>query len=99
MDYYSLSRPEMVDFVPQSAKKILDVGCGEGRFGSSFKKEGSEGEVWGVEIDREAALVAQKHLDRVMVGNISDLLDALPDRYFDCVVFNGVLEHLVDPYP
>jgi 2-polyprenyl-3-methyl-5-hydroxy-6-metoxy-1,4-benzoquinol methylase len=94
--YYSGKRPEMLDFVPPTAKKVLDVGCGEGGFGAALKKKDME--IWGVEISGESALIAQEHLDRVMVGDVIDLLDALPDRYFDCIVFNDVLEHLVDPY-
>jgi len=94
--YYSERRPEMIAFVPPSSKNILDVGCGEGWFGASLKDRGME--IWGVEIDRESARVAQKHIDRVIVGDINDLLDVLPDRYFDCIVFNDILEHLADPY-
>jgi 2-polyprenyl-3-methyl-5-hydroxy-6-metoxy-1,4-benzoquinol methylase len=32
------------------------------------------------------------------VGNISKLISELPDNYFDTIVCNDVLEHLLDPY-
>ena len=51
----------------------------------------------GIEADAEAAAVATTRLDRVVAGRFPD--DIGPeDGPFDCVVFNDVLEHLVDPW-
>ena len=94
--YYKRDRPEMLDFIPSSSGKILDVGCGEGCFGLKLKKLGME--VWGIELNRESAVIAQKKLNRVIIGDVFNLIDDLPDHYFDCVVFNDVLEHLIDPF-
>lgn len=95
--YYAKARTEMLDFVPADAKNVLDIGCATGVFGALVKKY-CGAEVWGVEIDEEAALMAQKNIDTVLVGDITNLLRELPDTYFDCIVCNDVLEHLVDPY-
>ena len=95
--YYTQTRPEMTNFVPKNASKILEVGCGEGLFGGQLKQK-LHAEVWGVELDNNAAALAQKKLDKVLVGDISQLISRLPEAYFDCVVFNDVLEHLVDPF-
>jgi len=45
-----------------------------------------------------AAQQAQNVLDKVLVGDIADLMDELPANYFDIVVCNDVLEHMVDPF-
>lgn len=95
--YYSLSRPEMLKFVPDHVKHLLDVGCGEGFFGSMVKME-RKAEVWGIEIDPRSAEIASMKLDKVFNGDVSQLIQALPCDYFDCVTFNDVLEHIVDPY-
>ena len=95
--YYAQTRPEMISFIPKSAGKILDVGCGEGMFGWQLKQK-LNAEVWGVELDNNAAALAQKKINRVLIGDISQLIHELPDAYFDCIVFNDVLEHLVDPF-
>lgn len=95
--YYAQARPEMIDFIPISSNKILDAGCGEGEFSRQLKDE-LNAEVWGAEIDPNAAALAKKKIDRVIVGDISQLINKLPDAYFDCIVFNDVLEHLVDPF-
>ena len=93
--YFGGDRPEMLKFIPSAARYILDVGCGKGKFGAILQKKGCE--VWGVELDASAAEEASKKLFRVVHGNITSNLD-LPENYFDCIVFNDVLEHLVDPW-
>jgi len=62
-----------------------------------LKQRGAR-EVWGVEIDEAAGQRARKLLDRVLIGDVAGLIDQLPDEHFDVVVFNDVLEHMVDPF-
>lgn len=93
--FEQVDRCEMVAYVPQDASRILDVGCAVGRFGAMLKKRGPV-EVWGVEPNAGAANAAAKRLDRVLASGFTAELD-LPTSHFDCVVFNDVLEHLVDP--
>ncbi len=95
--YYSNERKEMLRFIPSDAHFVLEVGCGGGIFGSAVKRV-SGAEVWGIEIDNEAALEAKVKLDKVVIGDISGIIPDIPDRKFDCIVFNDVLEHLVDPF-
>lgn len=95
-NYYTCNRFEMLHYVPEQASRILDIGCGAGEFGNALKSQ-RKVEVWGVELSQQAAAEAQTKLDRVIVGSIDDTLP-LPDGYFDCIVFNDVLEHLVDPW-
>jgi 2-polyprenyl-3-methyl-5-hydroxy-6-metoxy-1,4-benzoquinol methylase len=51
-----------------------------------------------VELNIDAAAAAEKNTDKVLAGDIHQLADTLPEAYFDCVVFNDTLEHLVDPF-
>ncbi|MGD0339955.1 MAG: class I SAM-dependent methyltransferase [Bacteroidota bacterium] len=97
MGYYNRCRPEMMDFIPHSAKTILDIGCGEGLFGRQLKQK-INAEVWGIEIDKTAGALAQTIIDKVYIGDIVRLIDDIPNNFFDCIVFNDVLEHLVDPF-
>ncbi len=95
--YYNYDRFEMLKFIPPDVKRVLDVGCAEGSFGKLLKSS-MPTEVWGVENYDEAAQKAEKVLDRVLTGNIENNEIELPDHYFDCIVFNDVLEHLSDPW-
>lgn len=98
-DVYARSgsaRREMLDFVPPDSSRVLDVGCSIGEFGEQLKRERSV-EVWGVEPDPEAAAIAATKLDRVVTGTF-DAEEFSGPIEFDCIVFNDVLEHMVDPY-
>ncbi len=82
--------------VPEGVKDLLDVGCGGGAFGRSLKRERGTIAVTGVELTHWAA-VAEGHLDRVLRIDVER--DQLCDlQQYDCITFNDVLEHLVDPW-
>jgi 2-polyprenyl-3-methyl-5-hydroxy-6-metoxy-1,4-benzoquinol methylase len=95
--YYLGTRHEMLRFIPEGVDTVLEVGCAAGGFGLQLKQRGIR-EVWGVEVVESAGQQARKVLDKVLIGDIADLIDELPVNYFDVVVFNDVLEHLVDPF-
>jgi 2-polyprenyl-3-methyl-5-hydroxy-6-metoxy-1,4-benzoquinol methylase len=100
--YFNAPRQEMLLFVPDSVSRVLEVGCGEGRFSAELKRthatRGSSLKVIGVEIDKDRAEVAKLCLDQVIVANVEhDNLDLAPAS-FDCIIFNDVLEHLVTPW-
>lgn len=96
VSYYVGDRPEMIKFIPQSASKILDIGCGQGKFANFFVN--TERDVWGVEINKDAAEIAKTKLNKVLVGAVEELIDDIPSNYFDVIIFNDVLEHLYDPW-
>jgi 2-polyprenyl-3-methyl-5-hydroxy-6-metoxy-1,4-benzoquinol methylase len=96
--YYANPRPEMMGLLPDSASKILDVGCGSGAFARALKADKAGREVWGIEINSTVAEQARANMDKVLVGDIGELSKDLPKKYFDAVFFNDVLEHLPDPY-
>jgi 2-polyprenyl-3-methyl-5-hydroxy-6-metoxy-1,4-benzoquinol methylase len=95
--YYACPRKEMLKYVPEASRTVLDVGCGEGLFGHALQQQVAGREVWGIEIDPIAAGEAEGQIDKVLVGDVETVLSGLPEGHFDCVVFNDVLEHLVDP--
>lgn len=94
--YYQTERKEMLCYVPEQAKKILEVGCGEGRFSGQLMKDGRS--VWGVEPEEKVAKIAESKLDRVFPCTIEEAFSKLHGEAFDCVIFNDVLEHLLDPW-
>lgn len=96
-EYFVQTRPEMMKFIPKDSNTILDVGCGRGLFGNQLKHK-FNAKVWGIEIDEKEGEQAKEKIDKVFIGDVVKLINEIPDKYFDCIVFNDVLEHLVDPY-
>jgi 2-polyprenyl-3-methyl-5-hydroxy-6-metoxy-1,4-benzoquinol methylase len=94
--YFSEEREEMGSFIPAGVGTLLDVGCGEGGFsGGLIKERGIT--AWGIEPDKNSAKKAGKKLRRVINSDFFGALNRLPDKHFDCAVFNDVLEHMYDP--
>ena len=94
-DYYAQSRSEMLQFIPEDTKRLLDIGCSAGGFGAAVKATIPACEIWGIEPIAGPAKLAAQRLDRVIHGEIGPSTD-LPDAYFDVVTMNDVLEHI--PY-
>ena len=96
-DRYSvLDRPEILPYVPLSARMILDVGCGAGVFAANLKTARAA-TVWGVEPNADWAADAKGRLDHVLAQEFTPDLDLGRTR-FDCIIFNDVLEHMYDPW-
>lgn len=96
--YATSSRPEIHDLVPERAVRFLDVGCNDGGFGQWLMDGRPDREVWGIEPDTAQALKARDILSGgAITGLFPEAMDELTGR-FDCITFNHVLEHMVDPW-
>lgn len=96
-NYYAHSRPEIQELVPKGAKKILDVGCAQGRLGKALK-ERQDCHVTGIECVPEVAKVAKSNIDLVFIGQVEDNISQLPKENFDCIILADVLEHMKEPW-
>lgn len=94
---YESSRDDLVAHLPRDAAEILDVGCARGVLGELVKKR-QKCVVTGVDVDREMTEVARSRLDKVINGDIEDLLDKEVLGQYDCIVCGDVLEHLNNPW-
>lgn len=95
--YYTHNREEVMALVQHAPKRLLDVGCGEGRFATALSQQFGA-EAWGIEMDERAAVEARKTMHQVLHGTFEAVGSQLPRGYFDAVFFNDVLEHMVDPW-
>ena len=55
-DYYHGGRTNMVEFLPDSYQKVLEIGCAKGGFRKYLTKEN---EYWGIEPVEEIAKLAE----------------------------------------
>ncbi len=88
---------KIVSLVPP-ATRVLEFGCATG-YMSQVLKERLGCTVVGIEIDRDAATLAEQHTERVIVGDAEkiDYAAELAGEVFDVVMFADVLEHLKEP--
>jgi len=91
--YYQFYRQDILQFIPETYSKVLEIGCASGKFRANLK---AQNEYWGVELDPSVAAEAQAVLDKVLIGRYEEVSDELPDGYFDLVVCNDVIEHMPD---
>jgi len=90
---------DIVELIPESAQKILDVGCSNGALGNYLRAMNPKCIVDGVEIDEIFCTEAKKKLNHVVNANLNkkQLKELLPDKKFDCIIFADILEHLLAP--
>lgn len=92
-------RPELTRRLPSGPRRILDAGCGAGAAIAAAKSREPGWRVTGIEWDPGLAAAARRRCDRVLEGDLREVLPALArdgERY-DAIVFADVLEHLEDP--
>jgi 2-polyprenyl-3-methyl-5-hydroxy-6-metoxy-1,4-benzoquinol methylase len=103
LSYFRHERKPLSVHIPQGNFRILDVGCGAGYFGAYLKKSGKASKVYGIELYKDAADEAAKHLDRVLCADLdsldlSTLRNEWGDHPFDVIVCADVLEHVKNPW-
>jgi 2-polyprenyl-3-methyl-5-hydroxy-6-metoxy-1,4-benzoquinol methylase len=91
---YERARPEILEHVPRTATRVLDLGCATGATGAALKAR-QPATVVGIELDPVYAAEAATRLDDVIVG---DAETVEPQGTFDAMIAADVLEHLKDPW-
>jgi SAM-dependent methyltransferase len=95
-NYYNADRQDIADLLPREAKRVLEIGCGEGRLGRLLRESGHY--VAGLELVPEMAAKARLNIDEVFCGDIEQMQLPVAPASFDALIFADVLEHLVDPW-
>ena len=94
--YGYVERSEVIPFIPEEARSVLDVGCSRGGFGAALRRSGRRLSIWGIDSDPRIESEAAPAYDNLIIG---DYPNALGEGVsFDCIVFNDVLEHMSDPW-
>jgi FkbM family methyltransferase len=88
-------RPATVlDLVPDAARSVLDLGCGEGARAAALR---SRRAVFGIEADPRDADQARQRLDRVWAADVEQLDRAFAVARFDVALAVDVVQTWKDP--
>jgi SAM-dependent methyltransferase len=90
-----VDQPAAANLGLSPGSRVLDVGCGTGRFLTAARLAGHS--VVGTELSPTAAQIARERaLDDIRVGPF-DAAQFRPEESFDLISMSHVLEHLPDP--
>lgn len=92
-NYFDGGRSDLKKFIPANVHTVLEIGCGEGGFRESFS---TSVEYWGVEPNKKVGVIAESKLHKVFNATYEEVEEYIPDSYFDLIVCNDVIEHMVD---
>jgi SAM-dependent methyltransferase len=92
---YDFVRTELLPFVPNTSRVLLDVGCGSGAFGRLLRSRRPGMELWAVDPDPASARAAEDGFDHIVVGEFPN--EQLPGGRFDVIMCADVLEHMAEP--
>lgn len=76
-----------------AGKRILDVGCGKGRFARVFQEQQPEAELWGLDISEEMLRFVPAGI-HTKAGSMTEL--PFEDAFFDGAYATESLEHAVE---
>ena len=80
-------------FGPLAGRRVLDAGCGKGRFAKVLLDENPGAEIWGLDLSPEMLRYLPAGV-RPKEGSLTSL--PFPDAHFDCAYATESLEHAVD---
>ncbi|MEI6067647.1 MAG: methyltransferase domain-containing protein [Methylococcaceae bacterium] len=94
-DYYEPCRADLLELVPESAYRILSVGCGSGETEAYLVGKGKD--VTAIPLDSVIGRLAERRGVRILPPDFANGFEALGDERFDAILLPGVLQHLRDP--
>lgn len=97
-DYFAHVRKDIEPLLPERSGSVLELGCGGGATLAWLKATGRARHTTGVELCAQPAAVARERVDRLIEGDLGQVIDQLQRGSFDLVLCLDVLEHLVDPW-
>lgn len=100
-EYYDHPRHELIALLDHLPRLVLDIGCAGGATALELKKIHPNVMTHGIELSEEAAALASKRMDRVLLENVEQMdftaFGYLPES-IDVVFLPDVLEHLYNPW-
>ncbi|MFM9914499.1 MAG: class I SAM-dependent methyltransferase [Rhizobacter sp.] len=96
-NYYDGLNLKLLDAIPPTARRVLELGCANGLLGRRFKELHPAAVWWGVDVSADAVAAASQHLDRALQLDLDNADLSVLEGGFDVIVIGDLLEHLRTP--
>ncbi|MCR5869261.1 MULTISPECIES: bifunctional 2-polyprenyl-6-hydroxyphenol methylase/3-demethylubiquinol 3-O-methyltransferase UbiG [Aquincola] len=96
-NYYDGLNQKLLDAIPTGARKVLELGCANGRLGRRFKELHPGAQWHGIDLSAEAVATAAPHLDSALRMDLDHADFSVLEGGYDTIVIGDLLEHLRDP--
>ena len=96
-DYYNGLNLKLLHAIPSGARRVLELGCANGRLGQKFKSMHPAVQWWGVDMSSVAVAAASQHLDKVFQMDLDNADLSVLEGGFDVIVLGNLLEHMRQP--
>lgn len=92
--------PDLLRVIPECAEFVIEIGCSSGALAREFKKIKPDCSYFGVDIDSQYTLLADRYCDRTAAIDIEESGNDffIEHQHRDCWVFGDTLEHFRDPW-
>jgi SAM-dependent methyltransferase len=99
MTYFGNVNPDLLEIVPLTARRVLELGCGEGVLAAAYRSRNPQAHYTAVEVHGPSAEKAAAQVDRLLRADFESMDDAevTGGTLFDTIVMGDVLEHMSDP--
>lgn len=87
---------ETIDPLMRTGKRLLDVGCGEGKITEIARTKFDE--IYGCDISKTVLLTAKERGISTIRVDLNDGFVPYKDNSFDCITALEVVEHLINPF-
>lgn len=94
--YYRNVNADLLAWLPLSATRVLEIGCGEGALAAAYRQRNPGAHYTAVELHAPSAAVARSRVDRLIGGDIETMPDPDVGGPFDLALMGDVLEHLAE---
>lgn len=98
MTYFGNVNPDLLRWIPLSASRVLELGCGEGALAAAYRARNPGVHYTAVEMHGPSADRASTVVDRLLRGDFEAMSDdeITGGTAFDAIVMGDVLEHFRD---
>jgi len=99
MTYFGNVNPDLLEIIPLTARRVLELGCGEGALAAAYRSRNPKAHYTAVEVHRPSAQTAAAQVDRLLSADFESMDDAevMGGARFDAIIMGDVLEHMSDP--